>query len=56
MIISEKQIMNLLTIARTYAENLRQQGMVGEINSYKVMQLIDQINTQQSEKLREVKE
>lgn len=54
MIISEKQIMQLITIARTYAEKLREEGMVGEIHSYQVLELIDRINSQQLDELKEV--
>jgi hypothetical protein len=54
MKISEKQIMSLMTIARTYAESLREKGLVGEIQSYQVLQLLDRINSQQSEELKDV--
>lgn len=46
--------MQLLNIARTYAEALRSHGMVGEIQSYQVLQLIDRINRQQSTELKDI--
>lgn len=54
MKISEKQIMQLITIARSFAEMLKAEGMAGEVPSYTVIQLLDKINNQQSEELKEI--
>jgi hypothetical protein len=54
MIISEKQVMLLMTIARSYMTDLqmlnKRKGTQEDIAS-----LLDQINNQQSDELREVK-
>lgn len=55
MIISEKQIMQLITIARN-ASDLAMQKQTKEwmIFSSSVCSLLDNINDQQSEKLKEI--
>lgn len=53
MKISDKQIMQLIQIARLCEETLRQNGMMGEIQSYKIQHVIDGIVNQQSEELKE---
>lgn len=50
MIISEKQIMQLLTIANGAIQSLTQKGYHDSAKA--IAELIDTINTQQSEKLK----
>lgn len=55
MIISEKQIMQLILIARAYAEELKSTGnQVEKLTSESVTDLIYAITRQQSEELKEI--
>ena len=54
MIISEKQIMQLIMIARGYIEELNKQDMVQQVKAFKLIQIIEQIMNQQSEELKEI--
>ncbi len=53
MIISEKQIMQLIMIARTYAEELRAAGNEFEkFNATSITSILSQITLQQSDELK----
>ncbi len=54
MIISEKQIMQLIMLARAYMDKLREDGMCGEMNAQQVWQIIEPIIEQQPTELKEV--
>ena len=55
MIISEKQIMQLMTIARTRCEELlNSKDMMTQINGEQIKQLLSNIVNQQSEELKEI--
>ena len=57
MIISNKQIMQLMTIARTYAENLNiTDNMMMKVQSIPIIQLLSNINNQQSDELQDYKD
>ncbi len=53
VIISEKQIMQLILIARDYAQELKTTGdQIDRLTSHGVMELIFEISNQQSEELK----
>ncbi len=55
MIISEKQIMQLMTITRTRCEELlNSPDMMVQIRGQQIVQLLSQIINQQSEELKEI--
>ncbi len=54
MIISEKQIMQLIMIARGYTEELIKSDILGKCTAEKITQLLYQITNQQSEELKVV--
>lgn len=54
MIISEKQVMQLIMIARSYIEDLNKQDMMPQVKAIKLIQIIEQIMNQQSDELREI--
>lgn len=58
MIISEKQILELIMIARSYADYIRKQekSPLSDVYAIPIEQYIDKIMRQQSEQLREVRE
>jgi hypothetical protein len=57
MIISEKQIMQLLTVARTYAEELvNNDDMMGNVRGTQLLMFIDRITNQQSDELKVIEE
>ena len=54
MIISEKQIMQLLTVARTHAEYLTtHEDMMNNVRGTQLLMFIDRITNQQSDELRD---
>ena len=54
MIISKKQIMQLITVAHAHSANMR---LVGEYRaSEEILELLEQIQEQQSTKLQEIKD
>jgi hypothetical protein len=53
MIISEKQIMQLITIARSLTELLNTSGdMMNQVRATQINYFLDKINNQQSEELK----
>lgn len=53
MIISEKQIMQLITIVQTYSNNLsHSESMMNKMTDQKIALLLCEINNQQSEELK----
>ncbi len=54
MIISEKQILQLLTFARNYIDELNKQGFLSKVLAGQVTCLVSDIMKQQSEELKEV--
>jgi len=52
MIISEKQIMQLIMIARNYIEELNKQNMIQQVKAVKIIQIVEEIMNQQSEELK----
>lgn len=53
MIISEKQIMQLISIVQTYGNNLAfSESMMNQMISQKIALLLGEINNQQSEELK----
>lgn len=56
MKISEKQILQLINLARAYSEKLKSEGIWGQTSAHAVDIILLEIQDQQSEELREVVE
>lgn len=54
MIISEKQVMQLMNLARAYSEKLKSEGTWGQTLAYNVDCILLQIQEQQSDELKEI--
>jgi|JI10StandDraft_1071094.scaffolds.fasta_scaffold55099_14 hypothetical protein len=52
MIISEKQILQLLNCARSYSEKLKTEGIWGQTCAHNIDVLLIQIQDQQSDELK----
>lgn len=56
MLISKKQIMQLMNLARAYSEKLKAEGIYGQTLAYSIDCILLQIQEQQSEELKEIDE
>jgi hypothetical protein len=54
MIISEQQVMQLIMIARNYADDLLQREVQYQVMGFKITQIINEIMCQQSKELKEI--